>query len=255
MSNNEDKIKLELKLVGDIQGKFNVKSYQRGYRWNKEEVIRLLDDIYFSGTNNYCLQPIVVKEDGEYYELIDGQQRLTTLFLIYKYMNKASNQFIEEPKFSLKYETRQESEKFLLDIDLEQKEKYIDFYFMGTAYETIEKWFNEKEKKSTITNFNKYLDENVKIIWYQVDKSENSIELFNRLNIGKIPLTSAELIKALFLSQNNNGINTERQEEIALQWDTIERELNNNSFWYFLSNSDTKYYQTHIDLILDLIAN
>ena len=42
-------IKLETKLVGSIEGKFYVPSYQRGYRWGKEEVTRLLEDIYVNG--------------------------------------------------------------------------------------------------------------------------------------------------------------------------------------------------------------
>ena len=54
-------IKLETKLVGSIQGDFYIPSYQRGYRWGKDEVSRLLDDIYSNGNNNYCLQPVVVK--------------------------------------------------------------------------------------------------------------------------------------------------------------------------------------------------
>ncbi len=112
-----------------------------------------------------------------------------------------------------------------------------------------------KDKKSTLTNVNKYFDENVKIIWYEVDESEDTIALFTRLNIGKIPLTSAELVKAMFLkSDNNSDMDREKQEEISLQWDNIERELRNNSIWYFLTNSSNAKYQTRIDLILDLIA-
>ena len=45
-------IKLETKLVGSIQGDFYIPSYQRGYRWGKDEVSRLLDDIYSNGNNN-----------------------------------------------------------------------------------------------------------------------------------------------------------------------------------------------------------
>ena len=69
-----NKIILETKLVGDIKGKFFVPSYQRGYRWGKDEVIRLLEDIYHNGKKNYCLQPVVVRNNEGYYELIDGQQ-------------------------------------------------------------------------------------------------------------------------------------------------------------------------------------
>ena len=57
----EQNIILETKLVGAISGNFFIDSYQRGYRWGEEEVIRLLEDIYNNGDSSYCLQPIVVK--------------------------------------------------------------------------------------------------------------------------------------------------------------------------------------------------
>ena len=79
--------------------------------------------------------------------------------------------------------------------------------------------------------------------------------MFARLNIGKIPLTSAELVKAIFLCRDNNvDFDQEKQEEISLQWDNIEKELQQDSLWYFLTNTISKEYQTRIDLILDLIA-
>lgn len=248
-------IKLETKLVGFVEGKFYIPSFQRGYRWGQDEVTRLLDDVNSNGTKNYCLQPVVVRRKEDSYELIDGQQRLTTLFLIYKYMNISSSGFLDEPKFTLIYETREKSEEFLATLDRSKKEENIDYWFMCDAYETIEKWFSNKDKKSTLTNINKYFDENIKIIWYEVDENDDAIALFTRLNIGKIPLTSAELVKAMFLSRDNNSeMDREKQEEISLQWDNIEKELHNNSLWYFLTNHSNVKYQTRIDLILDLIS-
>ena len=88
MGNN---IILETKFVADISGSFYIPSYQRGYRWSETEVVRLLDDIYQNGKKNYCLQPVVVRKKEDQYELIDGQQRLTTLYLIYKYMQGLTN--------------------------------------------------------------------------------------------------------------------------------------------------------------------
>lgn len=249
-------IVLDAKYVGDIVGDYYVPSYQRGYRWGRDEVIRLLDDIFENGANPYCLQPIVVKSVDGQYELIDGQQRLTTLYLIYKFMNERSGGFIEAPKFSLKYETRTESQEFLKDIDFNQKEKYIDYWFICEAYTAIKEWFETKPKLSVaMTDINNFLTKYVRIIWYEVEASEDSIALFTRLNIGKIPLTSSELVKAMFLSKNlNNGIDQEKQEEIALQWDNIERELHQQALWYFLTNSEQEKYPTRIDLILDLIS-
>ena len=84
--------------------------------------------------------------------------------------------------------------------------------------------------------YGKFTD-NVKVIWYEVDDSENAIKLFERLNIGKIALTSAELVKAMFLSSDNYNddgkpsFDEKKQEEISLQWDNVEKELHNDSFW------------------------
>lgn len=252
-----NEIKLETRFVGDIIGDFFVPAYQRGYRWSEKEVVRLLDDIYSTnGKRNYCLQPIVVRKSGDKYELIDGQQRLTTIYLIYQFMNKENKSFIGKPKFTLSYETREKSKDFLKAIDKTQKNENIDFYFFCEAYESIENWFSKKDKKSAITNINKYFDEIVKIIWYEVGETEDTIDLFTRLNIGKIFLTNAELVKAMFLSEEaKDESSKEKQEEIALQWDKMENELHNNSLWYFLTNATNEDYQTRIDLILDLIAD
>lgn len=254
LMNNE--IILDTKLVGDIKGKFFVPSYQRGYRWGKSEVIRLLEDVCSTeGKINYCLQPIVVRVNGDKYELIDGQQRLTTIYLIYRYMNEVSLGFIDEPRFTLSYKTREQSEDFLKAIDETCKDDNIDFWHICSAYQSIKDWFDKKDKKSTITNINKYFDEIVKVIWYEVGESEDAINLFTRLNIGKIPLTSAELVKAMFLSRSKEtNLGKKKQEEISLQWDYIEKELHNDSLWYFLTNKTKAKYQTRIDLILDLIS-
>ena len=77
---------LMLKSVYDLLDKnYFIPSYQRGYRWGKEEVEYLLEDIYeIPLGQKYCLQPVVVKNVNTVYELIDGQQRMTTLYLIMK---------------------------------------------------------------------------------------------------------------------------------------------------------------------------
>ena len=244
---------METKLVSDITGTFYVPSYQRGYRWGADEVLRLLNDIYANGKKNYCLQPVVVRKKGDAYELIDGQQRLTTLYLIYRYM-KNVNPFFGEPAFNLVYETRENSEEFLRSIDLSRRDENIDYWFISNAYETIKKWF-EVDMQIRVLHIFEYFKEDVKIIWYEVGENEDAISLFTRLNIGKIPLTSAELVKAMFLSRNGNGIaEREKQEEISLQWDDMEKELHDDPLWYFLTNGANASYQTRIDLILDLVS-
>ena len=258
MEQLKNNITLETKSVSKISGRFFVPAYQRGYRWGKEAT-RLLEDISEIDEKSdyrYCLQPIVVKKlnDGSY-ELIDGQQRLTTLFLIYKVLGKMIS--LAKVNYTLTYEVRTRSEEYLESICDSSDETNIDFYFMKKAYISIENWFNEKTKENeTIPyDFWKLLSNRVDVIWYEAGPDEDSNALFQRLNIGKIPLTSSELVKAIFLcASSKKDIHLERQQEIALQWDNIEKELHDDAFWYFLTNKRVLEYQTRIDLVLNLIS-
>jgi uncharacterized protein with ParB-like and HNH nuclease domain len=251
-------INLEPKLVGEIKGEFYVPAYQRGYRW-KEEVKMLLNDIQeIEEGKNYSLQPIVVRKIGDRrFELIDGQQRLTTIFLIFRYMKQLNLPF--QVNFSMEYETRTDSKLFLesIDADTFHKEPHnIDEYFIIEAYRIISGWFkSQKDEALAAFNLYKKLNERIRIIWYetQSDRVEDSVALFTRLNIGRIPLTNAELVKALFLSRNN-GIDNRKQLEIATEWDIIEKELHNDSLWYFITNQNPTTYSTRIELIFDLMA-
>ena len=248
-------IVLDTKLVGAIEGKFYVPSYQRGYRWGRDEVTRLLEDISANGTNNYCLQPVVVRKNGDRFELIDGQQRLTTLFILLQYIKREFKPRIVI-KYELSYETRDKSAEFLNNIDASLADSNIDFFHIYQAYQAIDGWFKSQEDDVVAADdIYGYLVKYVKIIWYEVGEDEDAIALFARLNIGKIPLTSAELVKAMFLSKDNNaGMDREKQEEISLQWDNIETELHHDSLWAFLTNYNVGSYQTRIDLVLNLIA-
>lgn len=246
-------IVFDTKLVSSIKGEFYIPSYQRGYRWGENEVIRLLDDVYSNGKKNYCLQPIVVRKKGDAYELVDGQQRFTTLYLIYKYMHDANPFFFSEPAFSLTYETREASADFLKNLDLSKRNDNIDFWFIANAYETIKTWF-EEDLQIRVMRIFEYFKEQVNVIWYEVDESEDAISLFTRLNIGKIPLTNAELVKAMFLTAYGSDAAEKRQDEFSLQWDNMEKELHNDKLWYFLTNKTNNNYQTRIDLVLDLIT-
>lgn len=195
---------LEEKIISEITGKFTIEAYQRGYRWGKDEVEYLLEDINeIPDGQKYCLQPVVVKNVNDTYELIDGQQRLTTLYLIMKYLNA-----YVDIKFSIEYATRKSENghigsKELLEtideIDLSLPSNNIDELFIKKSYGIVKTWFNGEESK--MESFAKKLQNDVTIIWYEVDDDEDSVNIFTRLNIGKINLTNAELVKALFLSR------------------------------------------------------
>jgi len=252
-----DNINLDTKLVGNIEGDFIIPAYQRGYRW-KEEVETLLNDIdEIPDGAKYCLQPVVVKKLGKKkYELIDGQQRLTTLFLILKYIKTFRPRL--KVNYSIDYEIREKSKEFLSNIGFDNTSKNadnIDEYFINEAAKTIDNWFNSKENAdNTASMIADKLNNKVSVIWYEIDGEEDATALFTRLNIGKIPLTNAELVKAVFLSKNN-GIDERYQLEISSQWDMIENELRDEKLWYFITNKDKNKYPTRIELLFDLMAD
>lgn len=282
---NEQENTIKETAVGELLGmNFFIPGYQRGYRWTEQQVKDLLNDINeFEPENGswYCLQPLVVmkktildinqfKTDIQdktelqditdalnkqiRYEVIDGQQRLTTIYLILAYLGVTV-------KYTIEYETRKGSKGFLENINENEAQSNIDFFYMHKAYKTIEKFFDKKKNQEHFQeDFKDKLLNNVKFIWYEIDGDENPVTVFTRLNMGKIPLTNAELIKALFLNRSNFGAGEGknetlrlRQQEIASEWDTIEYTLQNDEFWLFLNQPGDKR-PSRIDFIFDLIC-
>ena len=242
--------------VGDIAGDFYVPSYQRGYRWGEQEVRQLLDDIRESNGATYYLQPVVVKgrDDGSW-ELVDGQQRLTTLYLIFRYL-KSTHLPSAAINSSLTYETREGSKAYLDCLDETEANTNIDFSNMFNAYKCIEDWFAKFEHRITheATSMYGHLFDGVKVLWYEAPPEVDSTDLFTRLNVGRIPLTDAELVKAQLLSQGRVGRgHTDRALEISAHWDLIERDLRVPEVWAF-ATGQAEEDATHISLLLDTLA-
>jgi raw score 3.25 len=268
---------IEQRSVRDIIDKkinFNVPSYQRGYRWNKLNVTDLLDDLleFMQGGSSgkfYCLQPLVVKKIGENrYNVIDGQQRLTTIFIILKYLENLLREKngIDEI-YTLCYETRKDSKDFLQNIaskTQDESNQNMDYFCMYQAYEAIKSWFENKNASELLEIFTNSKDDkyHIEFIWYEVEDNEDEVKIFARLNSGKIPLTNAELIKALFLNVRNlktrsapkecseNEIIT-KQIEISKEWDEIEYTLQDDDFFKFLTKND---YPTRIELLFEILS-
>lgn len=265
---------------------FNIPTYQRGYRWSETQVDDLLNDIqdyivsfHGKGIGNddfYSLQPIVVKwnEQRQKWNLIDGQQRMTTIFLVIKYFNCISG---NTPLPRIEYETRDRSKTFLHGMTIDTKnvtalpqstdennimisnDDNIDYKYMSRVFKAIHEWFSTKDSSFNSFMFQGTFLHNMRVIWYELPDNEDETESFTRLNLGKIPLTNAELIKALFLnssnfkseSTNTNEVKLE-QIKIAAEWDKIENTLCNDEFWLFLHEREYDK-PNRIDFIFQLI--
>ncbi|MGP5437398.1 GmrSD restriction endonuclease domain-containing protein [Psychrobacter alimentarius] len=264
---------LEMKPINSLLNEsFYIPAYQRGYRWTKRQVKDLLDDLQefekkAHDSEFYCLQPIVVKQYGDKWEVVDGQQRLTTIYIILTCL-KEILPLLDKTRYEISYETRTDSTTFLENIDERRAEENIDFFHIVEAKKAVEEWFKDKGNYrikliQTLLNEND-IGKNVKVIWYELGEHENATEVFTRLNMGKIPLVNAELVKALFLKSSNFKRNENQDDEnksiivdleqvkISQEWDSIEKSLQDDAFWYFLSKEDKK--DNRIEFVLDLRA-
>lgn len=308
MNDNEiNQSPLELKSIQNLLDenyKFYVPGYQRGYRWRKEEVRTLILDIQRFVTEEddkaskdrcpfYCLQSLVIKQNETRYEVIDGQQRLTTILIILQAIHTLQcianwkdrladcpsddsfvfptiSNLLQKDLYSIKYETRKESNDWLTEITkayiLDEfnsvstnsdslKDKNPDYYHFVDAFKTSIETLIELGEDS---QFRKSLMVRTRLIWYNTSllaiKSED-VDIFDDLNATKIALNNAELIKALFLQEENFKEKTYLRDQKALDWDNIEKKLQEPSFWGFVYSSRHPFkYSTHIEYIFDLIS-
>lgn len=264
---------------------FYVSSYQRGYRWGKDEVESLLTDIdEITQNKKYCIQPLAVtKKEDKVWELIDGQQRSTTIYII---LSVFKNHFSKAPNgfYKLDYNTRKATKLFLEEISnknqvdsfvntldkikswedlvaLYPQKDNIDNYHIFNAYILIYSWLSKKE---SVNDFYKKLIHQTYVIWHPVIIAQNSSQtvedFFINMNAGKIKLTSAELIKALFILEIDKSdkpwdIREFEKKKLANEWDGIENELHNNSFWFFVNNNEKQNYPSRIGKLFDIDCN
>jgi hypothetical protein len=249
MAENE----LTTKTINEInvpEIRFFIPDYQRGYRWKEPEIHAFLEDILAhidrrpESERNYCLQPVVVapREDGSW-EVIDGQQRLTTIYIILRYLSP------QDAAFSIELSTRKDSQRFLENLSSAEPddEEDIDSFHIAEAWRTIESWFDSHsgERRSLTKKFFIGLSEQVEVIWYEIGDGSDHMDVFTRLNIGKIPLTNAELTKALLITAIGPKAS---RDVLAIQWDSIEAALRDDRFWLYVNQDDTQE-ASRIDLL------
>lgn len=254
--------------VGSLVGKgltFTIPYQQRGYRWRVRNLLELLSDliefIEHPTSKRYCLQPLAISEEDNICKIWDGQQRLTTLFLLLRALD------IEDPYF-FAFERDKDSNRasFMRNpIFSGTQTPTIDFYYIGRAYQvfidciqsnTNSLLINESDATESALFFkicDKFRNHNTKeklvslltdklpgkeliFLWYVVPESL-ATEIFRDINSGKISLTNTELIKALLLSDNSPMYS---RELTAAQFAEIESAMHDDNLWYMIQAYETK---------------
>lgn len=228
---------------------FSIPPYQRGYRWTGEEIMALLDDLEEFGKSDecvYCLQPLVVQAvaDGEY-NVVDGQQRLTTLAIILRVLGMGLGWDIEYTA---------EGGKRLREL-LEKPGGSINDHFRQEAQQTVETWLGKGSGRVDMLRGVLQGEKGKRVVFlrYDLPPDEDGRDAFKRINAGKTPLTSAELARALFM-EAGNGLSEGEKADIAKEWDGIETAMENAEFWAIWPAERFRDVPTRLDFLFSVVA-
>jgi hypothetical protein len=234
------------------QIRYEIPSYQRPYSWEKGNVEQLLDDVweaYEAGDEEYFIGSLITIErhKGVLYDVVDGQQRLTTLNLIFaKLREKISDPYamvdlearVRLPKknkddeskprltlrnrdqaFYLKHVLDKQPVSAVLRSELEKTQDKPKLNILENT-EAIDKFCEGKDEK-TIQSFKDYLLDCVFVVLVATQSTKSAYRLFNVLNARGMPLSNADLIKNLLFAQLVGGKKSEELEERWLELEEI----------------------------------
>lgn len=225
---SEDKKSVEQPKLMSVNDIFNnveyvVPIYQRNYAWGKDQIDRLIQDIrdVSSGAESYYLGSLIVNQAGpNRYEVIDGQQRLTTLYLISLYLDKQLKERniscrISVPEGTLSFEAREKSNDTFRRIKNGSDEKEWSSEELINGFKIIEDFFKSNFKENNdYTDFVEKLKK-VKIVRVQVPKGIDLNHYFEIMNTRGEQLEPHEIAKARII----NVINDAQKETAAKIWD------------------------------------
>lgn len=175
---------------------YKIPIYQRNYAWEREEIRALINDVYDSMTKSvyYIGTLVTYKRDENIYEVIDGQQRLTTIYIILKALG------IETIGNHLTYSARKISATTIEKMPKFSEEKdqgIVDgFNYAKEALKDI-----VGEKKADMEAFQDFFLNKVHIIHYRVPKDVDLNHYFEVMNSRGEQLEKHEIIKAKLSNQ------------------------------------------------------
>lgn len=247
---------------------FIIPYLQRAYKWKEKQAKQMLEDFsefLKQEKTYYCMQPLAVAKIGDNkYELLDGQQRLTTLLILWRILFEDNKENTSYP-YIFEYErdsSGSNTYSFITKSDEIKKGEYgnIDEYYMSKVYGAIKQYLidNSDNQKEDLKKLLKGEGKHILFLWYEVNEEEKHTT-FAHLNSGKIELTCSELIKAILLSDcnkessNNNGLPDKSL--MAAQYAEMEEAFNDDRLWYMLQTDEPLYNGSRMDLLFNMVLN
>ena len=240
----ESRLSLDTLFKVDIN--FRIPIYQRNYAWGEVEVRQLLSDIFNHQDSNYYLGTIVLAKNALFYDVIDGQQRLTTLYLILLILEKSGIEYLSK-KQGLYFESRSKTEEFLTAVREKHKSdevldlchQFSDLKNFTTAVDTIYKYFEQDINNALDLSKKQYLIRNslksTIVFITTLPKKTDVNHYFEIMNNRGEQLEKHEILKAVFVAKLEISYNKERFSKI---WDACSQM--DNHVQYFLNNESRK---------------
>ena len=267
---------------------YYIPNYQRGYKWTRKDAMILLDDLLKFALSNpkqdafYCLQNITLIPQGNYlYNVVDGQQRLTTIYILLSYLRATNRTNYSFAPSSLIYGIRQETARFLVEKVASGKlwettikpneAKHKDEWYIRDVAAGIYDWFDtfdkDEKKEITTSDFVYIILHKLKLIVNVLQKRKEE-DIFAGLNGGKVDLDGADLVRAELITRSakekykDENSHSEKINEfrirIGLEIDEMNRwwadENHKKYFKQFLKGSTTENKQFNAKLYpIDLL--
>jgi len=243
--------KVEIGKLFSENYQFKIPNFQRPFSWKRDNFDKLFGSIYDAFVNNqdeYFLGSIILQEQDDFYYIIDGQQRLLSVAVLLavirdKINNQKIKEEIQDSLFQKEVVTKNKPAiaRIKLWEDLTSLEDYI-YKERGTEkyknitykdkkdpkyslYEAIDIFlqkYNENfQNDEDAQNFVKYLFNKVYVVRISTKSLPYAIQLFNVLNTSGLPLTTADILKAVNLSE----ISEEERDKYSKKWRDIENDI------------------------------
>lgn len=206
---------------------FSIPTYQRPYVWGNEQIKKLLDDFLLTFNNfpneTYYVSTFLTKENNKHAELIDGQQRFTTLWIIAFVMHKLNshstitNFLKKDDKLRLGFEIRKEVSDYLEHLlgDTIQLKKYDEVAInnypylknIANAIVFVEGYLKQLNfSDEYLKEFGNFIYYNVKLIKNTTPDNTDLNKLFSTINSAGIQLEQSDIVKANLLKCIDNKV-------------------------------------------------
>lgn len=251
---------------------YQIPIYQRPYQWTEENCEQLLDDLFFNYEDDregdyFCGSLVLVKSDPrsktEIYDIVDGQQRLSTFILLAKVLatlyserldpTKSKSQEYLQESWSDRHEHKGKKKKKRLDFDLVGSSAKKDFQDALDFFDDLDaskgensksngssksknnylknaiclKDYLEKKEIEDIDDFIEWLYSNVVFITITCPDADKALRIFNVLNARGLALNATDIFKGELLKKLTEE---KEQEELATRWEDLYQKCLDNGF-------------------------